>query len=343
VLRVALLTRGSPTQITGGHLYQRRMAEAAARHGAVVDFVSVHPHRDPLSRPTDVVLVDSIAAWSVAPWVLLSRRRPPLAAVLHQPPGGVGQGRVRTAVQRRPDLVTYRRCRLLIAASSALGEALVVEDGLPRERVCVVEPGSDLPTTTPPPEGMRHGRHVALLSVGNWSANKGVLELLEAVATLPPDAVTLHLAGRQDVDEVYTRDVRARLQRPDLAGRVVVHGVVSRDEVARLYAGADVFALTSYAETYGTVHGEALAAGLPTVGWRSGNLPNLITDGREGCLVQPGDVRALAGILLRLVTDDGWREDLRRGARRRGRTLPTWDQAAGRFFAALSELVPDRG
>jgi glycosyltransferase involved in cell wall biosynthesis len=122
-----------------------------------------------------------------------------------------------------------------------------------------------------------------------------------------------------------------------------VHGVVTRDEVAGLYAGADVFALPSYAETYGTVHGEALAAGLPTVGWRSGNLPNLITDGRVGCLIEPGDVTALAACLLRLATDDGWREELRRGARRRGRTLPTWDYAAGRFFAALSALVPDRG
>jgi glycosyltransferase involved in cell wall biosynthesis len=121
-----------------------------------------------------------------------------------------------------------------------------------------------------------------------------------------------------------------------------VHGVVAPSEVARLYAGADVFALTSYAETYGTVHGEALAAGLPTVGWRSGNLPNLITDGREGCLIAPGDVRALAACLLRLATDDGWREELRQAARCRGRTLPTWEHAARGFFAALSALVPDR-
>jgi glycosyltransferase involved in cell wall biosynthesis len=206
-----------------------------------------------------------------------------------------------------------------------------------------VEPGCDLPITAPPPEGLRHGRHIALLSVGNWSANKGVLELLEAVATLPTDAVTLHLAGRDDVDEAYARRVRARLERADLAGRVVVHGVVTRDEVAGLYAGADAFALTSYAETYGTVHGEALAAGLPTVGWRSGNLPNLVTDGREGCLVDPGDLGALAATLQRLATDDAWREQLRRGAQRRGRTLPTWEQGAQRFFAALRALVPESG
>jgi glycosyltransferase involved in cell wall biosynthesis len=88
------------------------------------------------------------------------------------------------------------------------------------------------------------------------------------------------------------------------------------------------------------VHGEALAAGLPTVGWRSGNLPNLIEDGREGCLVEPGDIDGLARTLQRLATDDAWRADLTRGARCRGRTLPTWDQAAKRFFGALRQERP---
>ena len=42
-----------------------------------------------------------------------------------------------------------------------------------------------------------------------------------------------------------------------------------------LYRSADVFVLPSYREPYGTVYGEAMAAGLPVVGWRAGNLPNL--------------------------------------------------------------------
>ena len=164
------------------------------------------------------------------------------------------------------------------------------------------------------------GRRIALLSVGNWLPNKGVLELLEAFAALPTGHATLHLAGRADVDRPYAARVEARLRAPDLASRVVVHGTLTREEVGRLYGGADVFVLLSYAETYGTVFGEALAAGVPTVGWRSGNLPNLIEDGREGCLVAPGDIAALSATLERLCTDDEWRAELRAAARptRRG-------------------------
>jgi glycosyltransferase involved in cell wall biosynthesis len=264
--------------------------------------------------------------------------------MLHQPPGGVGQGAVRTAVQRPFDHALYRRCELLIVASSALADELVTTHRLPVERICVVEPGSDVPIdrstrSTTGRDGLRRGRRIALLSVGNWLANKGVLELLEAFARLPADQATLHLAGRDDVDPGYAGRVRARLCAPDLEGRVVVHGVVTREEAGRLYAGADAFVLLSYAETYGTVFGEALAAGLPTVGWRSGNLPNLITDGREGCLVAPGDIAMLSATLERLANDDGWRDQLRSAAVRRGAYLPTWEAAADAFFGALSRLA----
>ena len=339
-LVVTLVTRGSPDQVTGGHLYHRRMAEAAPARNAILEFISISGLRNPFRRARGLVVVDSITAWSVAPWVVVDRRRRPLAAILHQPPGGVGQGRLRTALQRPLDRAFYRRCELLLVASTALRDGLVRDHGLPAERMLVVEPGSDLPTGGPKAEDLRKGRRIAVLCVGNWLPNKGVLELLDAVAALPADRVTLHLAGRADVDVDYAAQVRARAAAPDLADRVVVHGAVTRDEVAALYAGADVFALPSYAEAYGTVYGEALAAGLPVVGWRSGNLPNLVEDGREGCVVSTGDVAGLSAALLRLSTDDDWRDALTAAARERGRRLPTWADAADAFFGALRTLTP---
>ena len=100
--------------------------------------------------------------------------------------------------------------------------------------------------------------------------------------------------------------------------------------------------MPSYVETYGTVYGEALAAGLPTSAGGAGNLPNLITDGGEGCLVPPGDVDGLA------PRSSGWPPTRLAGAARRrrppaGSDLPTWDEAADAFFGALRRLVQRRG
>ncbi len=244
------------------------------------------------------------------------------------------------ATAARPAL--YRRCALLIAASRALGRSLVHDHGLPAERVVVVEPGSDPPVGAEAVPGLRRGRRIALLCVGNWLPNKGILELLDAVAGLATDDATLHLVGRTDADPRYTTVVQARLGASDLVGRVVVHGVVDRCGVAGLFAGADAFVLPSYAETYGTVFAEALTAGLPTVGLRSGNLPNLINDGTQGCLVDPGDTAGLRDVLARLATDDAWRETLAAAARRRGATLNTWSDTADAFFGALRRLDRSR-
>ena len=317
MLRVALLTRGSPNQVTGGHLYHRRMAEAAPSHGAVIDFVSVHPYRNPLSRPADVVLVDSIAAWSVAPWVLAVRRRPPLAAVLHQPPGGVGQGRVRTAVQRPPDMLTYHRCRLLIAASTALGDALVLEHGLSprtRERGRARQRPAHHGATTgrPPPWPPRRAaeRRQLVGQQGRARAAGGSRRRCR------PTTATLHLAGRHDVDEAYS----AATCGPASTGRtspdrVVVHGVVARDEVARLYAGADVFALTSYAETYGTVTERRWRPVCPPSDGARATCPTSSRTDERDVSSSPATSAPWPRACLRLATDDGWREELRRGAR----------------------------
>jgi glycosyltransferase involved in cell wall biosynthesis len=348
MLVVSLVTLGSPEQLTGGYLYHRRMAEAASDHDAQVDFVAARWTRNPLRQArSDVVVVDSIAAAVAAPWSwrydaspgARPDRRPPLAAILHQPPGGIDHGALYRAVLAPLDRWFYRRCGLLLAASAALADELVAEHRLPAERVVVVAPGADvapLPTELP---DLRRGRAVAFLSVGNWMARKGTLELLDAFADLDSDVAILHLVGRDDVEPRYSARVRVRLAARDLVDRVVCHGPVSRTEVAGLYRAADAFVLPSYREPYGTVYGEALAAGLPVVGWRAGNLPHLAENGREGVILPPGDVAGLTGALRRLASDREWRARLSVGARQRGRRLPTWDDTAAAFFGALRVLV----
>ena len=333
MLRVALLTRGSPAAVTGGHLYHRRMFEAAPAHNAKITFAQTRVGQ---GRPgdADVVVIDSLAAWRLAPSLLVHRNLRPLVAMVHQQPGGVDTSPVRYRLQEGTDRFVYRRCDLVLAASRSLADALVAEHGIDAECVHLVEPGCDLPPVTRSAD-LREGRRIALVCVSNWYPNKGLLELLDAVAALPAGDATLHLAGRDDVDADYGDRVRRRLADTELAARVVVHGAVDRQAVAELYAGADVFVLPSYVEGYATVVAEALCAGLPVVGWRRPHFERLATDGVEGCLVEPGDVRALSDALSRLATDDDHRLRLATAARRRGSTLPTWDDTAARFFAAL--------
>src|SRR5260370_5683026 len=107
-LLAALVTLGDPGQVTGGYLFLRRLAELAPSHGARLTFVSFPMRPFPLTAldapyvmheirgiAPDVVVLDSIATAFMA----FTSPRVPMLGMLHQPPGGIDHGRVRTAVQ----------------------------------------------------------------------------------------------------------------------------------------------------------------------------------------------------------------------------------------------------
>jgi glycosyltransferase involved in cell wall biosynthesis len=352
MLTIGLLTLGDPGRLTGGYLYHRRMAEVAGDHDSRIVFGSFPTYPFPLPAlraamvvrsarraGTEVVLVDSIAAAYLAPWLATHRLDLPLAASIHQPPGGIDFGPVRTTAQALLDRVTYRRARRLLVASAALAEVFRAEEFSDRQ-ITVVPPGRDVAAV--PVESiadLREGRRSALLFVGNWVPRKGLLDLLDAVAALPPETGLLHVVGDTTADPEYAKRVRTRLAASDLAGRVRVHGPVSKEHVAAFYRDADVFVLPSLREPYGTVYGEAMAAGLPVVGWRAGNLPHLATNGREGLLLEPGDVTGLSRALHRLATDEEYRHHMASAAARRAESFPTWAQTAERFFAQMHEIA----
>lgn len=351
VLRIGLITRGSPAAITGGHLYHRRVAALAPRLGAHFTFLSLPERPFPVSaarapilvrdaerRGFDVLLLDSLAAACLGPTLSLVRLGRPIVGMLHQPPGGMEPTWRSAALQAPLDRLAWRSCRLLVVASDALAQELR-RSGV-TQPLRVIPPGRNpAGSVTESPPSLRHGRRMAVLTVANWAPCKGILELLEALACQPPDALTLHLVGDPDVDAAYAARIRARLRAPDLAGRVVVHGRLPAEDVPRMYAGADVFALASWRETYGTVYGEAMAAGLPVVGWRAGNLANLARHGHEGLLAEAGDVQALAEALTMLAHDPPMRARLGAAAALRAQDFPTWEQTTAMLVAALRDVA----
>jgi glycosyltransferase involved in cell wall biosynthesis len=335
-VRASLLTTGTD-QISGGHRYHQHLLAAAPEMGFEL---SLAPPKLARALPSaDVVLIDSLYAWKFT-GAVRHHRRPPVVAIVHQHPGGSDGAGWARRLRRRLDVATYRRCELVITPGPIVADLLTTEYGLDPTRIEVIEPGCDLAPVGRVP-ALRGARRLGLLSVANWLPNKGIIELLEAVANLPSDEVTLHLAGRTDLVPEYTDRVRRRIERPDLSNRAVVHGGVDSHAIAALLAASDAFAFPSLVETYGTAAAEALAAGVPVVGWRTPHLTRLVDDQIEGLLVAPGSIAGLTAAIHRLAVDGAERSRLAEGARRRGERLPTWRQTTTRFFDALSRLLAE--
>jgi glycosyltransferase involved in cell wall biosynthesis len=230
--------------------------------------------------------------------------------------------RVRVALARS----LYARCDLLIAVSPWIAARLNAL-GAP---TVVVAPGVDRVAPRPP---LAPGGAARVLCVANWIPNKRVLDLVDAFARLTEDAATLRLIGAQHPETRYGRAVARRIRRDDVRVRVHAPGTLERDGVAREYAAADIFALPSRDEAYGIAFAEALASGLPVVGYDSGYPPALV--GEAGAFVRPGDVEALAWALSLIALDGDLRAAMSAQALARASALPTWDESATALFAAL--------
>ncbi len=144
-----------------------------------------------------------------------------------------------------------------------------------------------------------------VLFLGAFGKRKGTFDLIEAgarVAERRPNVV-FELGGDQAVNEL-----RALIDERGLHDNVRILGWIRGEDKLDAFRRAHVFALPSYHEGLPIAVLEALAAGLPLVTTPVGGIPEVIENGVNGVLIEPGDVEALAAGLLRLLDD----EDLRR-------------------------------
>lgn len=112
------------------------------------------------------------------------------------------------------------------------------------------------------------------------------------------------------------------------------------EEVAAALDGATALVLPSLTEGLPRVAIEAFARGRPVVGSRVGGIPDIVEDGVSGLLVPPGDVTALADVLVRVLSDPELAERLAGGARAAAAPwLVDADEFAARMRAVVEELL----
>jgi len=102
-----------------------------------------------------------------------------------------------------------------------------------------------------------------------------------------------------------------------IGNHVQFAGQVPDEELAALYRRASVCVLPSYYEAFGLVAAEAMAFGVPVVATSAGGLPEVVEDGVTGILVPPGDVRALAEAIVRVLDDPYLRQRMGKAGRSR--------------------------
>jgi glycosyltransferase involved in cell wall biosynthesis len=268
--------------------------------------------------------------------LLAGDARPPI--IVHTFHGHVLRGYFGPLRSRAFALLERRLAELttaLVAVSPEVRDDLVALGVAPREKFAVIRLGIEL------------GDRVRVEENGRDATRR--------MLGIPPDAFTVGWIGRMTgvkrTDDVLLafrslreRGVAARLclvgdgpDREHVELRAHDLGVMRetlflgyQEDVAPYYAAFDAFVLPSGNEGTPVTTIEALAAGRPVVATRVGGVPDVVRDGEDGFLVDPGDIEELADRLATLAGDAELRE--RMGASGREHVLPRY---------AVDRLVDD--
>ncbi len=197
---------------------------------------------------------------------------------------------------------TSRRTQI-VAVSDAT--AVTFKGSLPfGKRVHVIHNGADLsqfPWRTQGEAPLKRelglpASSFLICAVGQICARKGLRELLDAFSQIHQNATHLHLAiiGKPvfEHEEQYLSALLAQVNANGLADRV--HFTGERRDIAAVMQSADLMVLNSREEPFGLVLVEAMSCGTPVLATRVGGIPEIVTDGETGWLIDKGDASALA-------------------------------------------------
>jgi len=212
----------------------------------------------------------------------------------------------------------YRHVDVFIAASQVIA-TILVQDGIPAERIEVVHDGVNLALIDKQPRVDAHGAFwlpSGAPLIGNVAAlapHKGQRHLVDAAARVVrrvPDARFLILGDGE---------LRAALERQikdlGLDRHVTLAGF--RSDALGLMKSFDVFAMSSVTEGLGSAVLEAMACERAVVATRTGGLPEAVDDSRTGLLVPPRDDAAMADAIVRLLDDASLRAQFGQAGRAR--------------------------
>ncbi|MBW4720463.1 glycosyltransferase [Saccharothrix obliqua] len=189
-----------------------------------------------------------------------------------------------------------------VLADSADQLGALIRLGGNRADMSVVPQGVDVEVFTP--AGRADRKHVPhrIAVVGPLCPEEG-LDVPIGLLRVLPDTELVVVGGPAPGAEAEVERLRQVVRSHGMTGRVHLATDVPRSALAALLRSCDVVVCTPREAPAGTGALEAMACGVPVVGFAQGTLTDLVVNGVTGVLVPPQDVRALARALRALLSD----------------------------------------
>ncbi len=171
-----------------------------------------------------------------------------------------------------------------------------------------------------------------ILTVSRLSAEKNNLGLIKVFSEMKTKDKALIIVGGGEEEEKLKNSVRK------LGLKDSVHFLGEKKDPENYYGLGDVFILASKQEGFGTVFIEALASGLPIVGFKS-DFPKVITAvkdiiGNSKCGFSVKDEKEMVGKLDLMLSNEKFLKQMSMAARKRASDY-SWDKIAKDFLKSI--------
>lgn len=178
-----------------------------------------------------------------------------------------------------------------------------------------------------------------LVSVSHLCERKGQEHAIGAMGPIlqaSPDA-HLCLIGKTDRDPGYVDRLRQIARDTNVSSHV--HFLGFRDDVSRILSEADVFVHTAMADPHPRAVIEAMAAGLPVVGFAVDGVRETVVEGETGRLVETGNKSGVAGAALDLLRSAEARRRMGAAGRSRAESCFSSDATARQVRRIIAGVV----
>jgi glycosyltransferase involved in cell wall biosynthesis len=198
--------------------------------------------------------------------------------------------------------IVLKNSDIIICAGYKLQQHLVTRYNLDASKMTVINPGMNKPQL----HGKRaecaelaplFGKSITLLFLGRLTQEKGLIDLLKAMALLKEKKIVLLIAGNGDLGHF----INEFIVKESLENSVKLLGMVQGEKKRMLLENADILIRTSYHEVFPVAYLEAIAYGMPVIATPAGDT-ELIAN-RTGAIhiVPMNDPQTVAQTILKLA------------------------------------------
>jgi len=363
-MKIGLVIYGSLDTLSGGYLYDRKLVEYLREQGDTVEIISLpwrnyaahltdnihfrlslhtviasEPKQSPTQQNFDILIQDELNHPSL---IFANRERHPypIISLVHHLRCSEFRPKWQKAIYRMVEKKYLQSVDGFIFNSKTTQNVVhkLIGDGKPN--IIAYPPTDRFGEAISEEEITSRAKTnpLRILFLGNVIERKGLHTLLEAISH-QPSAIRLDIVGSLNSEPVYAEQIQKYVAVNNLSSFVFLHGPLDKEPLVEKLSQAHILIVPSSYEGYGIVYLEGMRFGLPAIGTTSGAASEIISDGLDGFLIDPGDSDLLAS-RLRVLADR--REVLVRmslAARERYLRQPGWKETAHEIRAFIISML----